>query len=214
MRGRCCICLHVSFFGPAVRVSGVGALRRAGDHGAASRGASAPTQPPSAAEGSLRRFPRCLPAARRVAEVSPRGSARCGCQAAGVAFRGPGGFWATCLGGLRRLLAPGSELVTSALPPRPALGGWASRRAGDLPSWAGGPVMARAARAGQQQDAGGARPSRRSTRDAPLPKLVDDGRRHKPATGADSFSTVLVYIEALALDRNLRKRGTTCQYFP
>ena len=32
--------------------------------------------------------------------------------------------------------------------------------------------------------------------------------------GADSFSTVLVYIEALALDRNLRKRGTTCQYFP
>ena len=42
--------------------------------------------------------------------------------------------------------------------------------------------MARAARAGQQQDAGGARP-RRSTRDAPLPKLVDDGRRHKPATG-------------------------------
>jgi hypothetical protein len=43
-------------------------------------------------------------------------------------------------------------------------------------------VSARAARAGQQQDAGGARP-RWFTRDAPLPKLVVDGRRHKPATG-------------------------------
>jgi hypothetical protein len=68
---------------------------QAGDRGTASCGASAPTQPPSAAEGSLRRDPRCVLAARRVAEVSPRGSARCGCQAVGVAFRGPGGFWAT-----------------------------------------------------------------------------------------------------------------------
>jgi hypothetical protein len=36
-------------------------------------GASAPTQPPSATKGSLRRIARCLPAAGRVAEVSPRG---------------------------------------------------------------------------------------------------------------------------------------------
>ena len=47
---------------------------QAGDRGTASCGASAPTQSPSATEGSLRRFPRCVPAARRVAEVSPRGS--------------------------------------------------------------------------------------------------------------------------------------------
>jgi hypothetical protein len=52
---------------------------QAGDRSTASCGASAPTQPPSAAEGSLRRFPRCVLAARRVAEVSPRGSARYGC---------------------------------------------------------------------------------------------------------------------------------------
>ena len=44
--------------------------------------------------------------------------------------------------------------------------------------------MARAARAWQQQDAGGA-PPRRSTRDAPLRKLVVDRRRHKPVTGRD-----------------------------
>ena len=42
--------------------------------------------------------------------------------------------------------------------------------------------MARAAWAGQQQHVGGAWP-RWSTRDAPPPKLVVDGRRHKPATG-------------------------------
>jgi hypothetical protein len=35
-----------------------------------------------------------------------------------------------------------------------------------------------------------------------------------PSDGKYSFSTVLVHIEALALDRNLRKRGTTGQYFP
>ena len=34
-------------------------------------------------------------------------------------------------GGLRHLLARGSELETSALPPRPTLGRWASRRAVD-----------------------------------------------------------------------------------
>jgi hypothetical protein len=70
-------------------------LLQAGDRGAASCAANAPTQPPSAAEGSLGCDPRCVLAARRVAEVSPRGSARCGCHAVGVAFRGPGGFWAT-----------------------------------------------------------------------------------------------------------------------
>jgi hypothetical protein len=35
-----------------------------------------------------------------------------------------------------------------------------------------------------------------------------------PKVGAYSFSTVLVHIESLALDRELRKRGTTCQCLP
>ena len=51
---------------------------RAGDRGAASCGASVPTQPPSAMDGSLRLPARGLPAAGRVAEVSPRAFARCG----------------------------------------------------------------------------------------------------------------------------------------
>jgi len=51
---------------------------RAGDRGAASCGASVPTQPPSAINGSLRLPARGLPAAGRVAEVSPRAFARCG----------------------------------------------------------------------------------------------------------------------------------------
>ena len=50
----------------------------AGDRGAASCGASVPTQPPSAMNGSLRLPARGLPAAGRVAEVSPRAFARCG----------------------------------------------------------------------------------------------------------------------------------------
>ena len=50
----------------------------AGDRGAASCGASVPTQPPSAMDGSLRLPARGLPAAGRVAEVSPRSFARCG----------------------------------------------------------------------------------------------------------------------------------------
>ena len=51
---------------------------RAGDRGAASCGASVPTQPPNAMDGSLRLPARGLPAAGRVAEVSPRAFARCG----------------------------------------------------------------------------------------------------------------------------------------
>ena len=50
----------------------------AGDRGAASCGASAPTHPPSAINGSLTLPARGFPAAGRVAEVSPRAFARCG----------------------------------------------------------------------------------------------------------------------------------------
>ena len=73
-----CFCILFRFLAPAARFLALASSASGRPRCGLSRGASVPTQPPSTINGSLMLPARGLPAAGRVAEVSPRAFARCG----------------------------------------------------------------------------------------------------------------------------------------
>ena len=73
-----CFCILFPFLAPAAEFLALAPSAGGRPRCGLSCGASVPTQPPSTANGSLTLPTRGLPAAGRVAEVSPRAFARCG----------------------------------------------------------------------------------------------------------------------------------------